>query len=531
MRIKARWNEKKAIPNYLVHCICTSIFMALICLKGLGTSPWMDEAMLFSNYPLNHLFESLSPLSRYDQAATPLYSTLYGWTAPYRTEIIKAVHFISIFCLSIILLGWRERSNKAILVAAITLPTLPEALRYMQEMKHYGLEAVGSLGLLSWFLNKSNDSRFTIRDAGFLLLMMLLGFPTLPIAGITLISYAALRINKRSRFSPGELLWVFATSASMVVYYILIKRLTVFQFSNYPSPYLYTGFADSAKAFINASMSLMPSGRIGTAVAGVAFITLIIDSRRNRRSLRLCLIISVILIAFTVLAGVNLYPAKYDRHVFWASSLAWIVLYEACMRQLRPRQTDGHAEINLSLVNKIVAIAMTAVMGFFAISSAMNIRKFATAEPFNDTFKAITYVREKPNLVVGLYGGAQSVTDFYSKQYQDLSSRRYFGRMRSESTQALPKNPLSLDSLKVDVSRPGAYARFWQRNAYRNGALEEILNMAPKDEKFLLLSYYAGAFERDNLSVVAKANCEIEDQKDFGTAHVYTMTCKNNSGQ
>ncbi len=114
--------------------------------------------MLLSNYPLSNPRLAFEPLPLYDQAATPLYSLLLGWTALLDSTLTRATRFFVIFSSAIVIPNWNNRSPQSLLIAAATVTAPSQPMIYMIEMKNYGLESVGTLATASWFIHKKVNS-------------------------------------------------------------------------------------------------------------------------------------------------------------------------------------------------------------------------------------------------------------------------------------------------------------------------------------------------------------------------------------
>lgn len=533
----ARLRKRISPVLYLAACAIASIFTVFACIRALGRAPWIDEVMLFDNYPLSNIVAGFRPLQLYDQTATPLYSLLYGWTASLPVEVIRAIHASTLLFCSIAIIGWKRRSYLAIAASLIAVMAFPSGVHYLYEMKHYGLEAIGALGIFSWYINKDVSAKYGFLDCIFLLLMASLGISTLPVAGMALALYMARRAWASRSIKISEACWASASFSFLIGYYSLIKNIAIFQLNNYPGPYQYSGFASSIKLFIKALVGLLPFGRIGAAGLLALFLYLALE-RGKRQQLANLLVISIsIAVIFAFLAGVDLYPVKYTRHVIWASSLAWLIVYESFMlfserkihsligTPLPATMPELLGQVHSAVDQRIIAIVLTSAYALFIFSSSINVARLALGSPSKDTYQAIAYVRQNPIEEVALFGGAQAVKGFYSKRYSSLASKSFFGEMKSQSVIALPPNSLNLESLEININKPGAYARFWQRNADQDGALSEILSKAPKNKDFLLFSYWSGELSDETRKVIMENKCQINELKEFGRAYVSKILC------
>jgi hypothetical protein len=537
IKIPSRLKRRISLPLYLALCATASIITVFVSFRALGRAPWIDEVMLFDNYPLSTVFASLKPLQLYDQTATPLYSLLYGWTASLPVEVIRAIHASTLLFCSIIAIGWKRRSYLAIAASLMVVIAFPAGVHYMYEMKHYGLEAIGALGIFIWYINKDIMAKFGFLDCIFLLLIASLGISTLPVTGLALTFYLARRAWASRSIRISEACWASAAIAFLIGYYSLIKGIAIFQLNNYPGPYQYSGITSSIKLFVNALVGLMPFGRIGAACLLALFLYIALERGKRQQLVNLLAISTGTVVVFAFLAGVDLYPVKYTRHVIWASSMAWLITYESFMlyseREIHPliktpmpaTIPELYEQVRSAVDQRIITIVSTGAFVLFALSSSINVARLALGSPSKDTYQAMAYVLESPVEEVALYGGAQAVKGFYSKRYPGLTSKNFFGEMKSQSVIALPPNSLELESLEIDIDRPGAYARFWQKNADRDRALMEVLSKAPKNKEFLLFSYWSGQLSDEKKKVFTESKCQMNELKEFGSAYVSKIMC------
>jgi hypothetical protein len=537
-----RWNSRQPIRIYLFLSAIMSLCITLVAARSLNRAPWLDEVMLFSNYPLGSILESLRPLKLYDQAATPIYSILYGWTASLATPTIRGIQFFTLLSTIIVILGWNERSLISLIVAALVATSLPVSLQYLIEMKHYGLEAVGALGIISWIKNSSFQKPLRGRDALFLILFTTLGLSTLPLVAIAMITRMATRVGSKSPITRKEVLPTMILLAALILYYAALKSIAVFQLSNYPIAYSYPGFLNSASIFIKALTDLLP-GPIGIGALLVSFIILLASSRETPEHRRLCGFAIISLIAIALLTAFNLYPAKYPRHVFWASAFIWTLTYEAIISIKEfTNYVGSHKDVSISTANMKIetqggslkplwAVLASLLLVLIGLSSFQNVTSLAFGNTENDTYQAIKHIRMNPDIDIGVYGGAQSVISYYSKQYADLQRRKIFGNMNPNSAIALPKGFIESDYIRVDISRVGAWARFWQKKADKDKALEEVLLKAPPRREFLFFTYWIGSadnkysFSKEQRKLIYQLNCKINEENDFGSAKIYKMIC------
>lgn len=537
IELSAKLKRPLPTPLYLALCAVATAFVVLTSSKALGRAPWIDEAMLFDNYPISGIFASIKPLPLYDQAATPLYSILYGWTAALPIEAIRGIHFATLLFSPIAILSWRSKSGLAVASALLATTAFPASVYYMLELKHYGLEAIGALGIMAWYMNRDLNKKFGLLDFILVSSLSLLGISTLPVAGVALGLFFARKLIATRKIIRSEALWASATLAILIIHYGIIKHITIFQLSNYPGPYEYIGFIDSIQQYAKAVAGLMPSGKIGGIGLAVLFLFLMIEARKNPRIRNLLVISAVTAIGIALLAGINIYPIRSTRHVIWASSACWLILYESCMLLLTQERFTKAKAPKLTIKSDILTsfgstftrffatTAQASTLCLFAFSSFLNISAYANTSPPIDTQLAIEYLRKSPIQDVVLYGGAQAVKGFYSKRYTDLTSKRYYGEMQSESVIALPPDSLKLESLSVSINKPGAYSRFWHRKADRDKVLQEVIESAPKNRDLILLGNSTGTLNDERRKILLDNGCQIKEHNHFGSSYASIVKC------
>jgi hypothetical protein len=167
-----------AIPQSLIdrdrclHSLILSILVAII--VGLALYPmmnrslWVDEAMLFRNYPIENIGAIFSPLRYYDQAATPLYSLFASLIAP--LDISTGRYTSTIFIISSVvwLLIFGRSSPITISIAFLGVFAFFNPLLMYSEFKHYGFEVIGVSISIRWFLFKNNTDKLNAKDLFFL---------------------------------------------------------------------------------------------------------------------------------------------------------------------------------------------------------------------------------------------------------------------------------------------------------------------------------------------------------------------------
>lgn len=516
---------------HLAYSALAAVFITFLSTRALSRAPWIDEVMLYGNYPLRSLFDAIRPLEHYDQAATPLYSLLYGYSAGLETPIVRGIHLATMLFASIWILSRQEKTGKSVIVAAIVVTALPASLSYMSEMKHYGLEAISALGIATWFINREPSKSLTIRDFFWLSIFTLLGLATLPLAGLAILLHLGLRRSRGYKLTGAEISLFILTLILLAGYYMVIKEITIFQMSNYPKAYAYKGPAEGAKMIFRLVRSLLPAERIGYTAILAAFVLMAVDIRKSPTKRQLCIIVAATFAMYSFLATLHLYPAFSTRHIIWFSGFTWVLTYQAACPLI------ASAERRRDITLRPMIIAAAAVILGLSIQSILNILNPPISLTSQDTYHAINYIRSNPSMRIAVYGGAQPVIDYYSKIYKDLKKQVIIGEINIQSADALLTDAKLSPFLNPDTSKPGAWARLWQRESQYNSVLLDTLDQAPRNADFLLFTYWTGwlgqpgaakehELDDEQLSLVRNHGCSIHEHLDYGTADIYRMACR-----
>lgn len=543
-------DRKKTTFSHLIICLFGSLAVVLIGSKALGRAPWIDEMMLYSNYPLESILTALAPLGLYDQAATPAYSILFGWTAGLPTPIIRAFHLLAISFSAIAILSHKEKSIKSVLLASIVITCLWQPLYYMMEAKHYGLEAIGTLGVIAWFTTGKLDERINPASALLLIICTLLGISTLPLSGLITGILLVLLALQGKRLAIRQVLSIIAIALFLALYYTTIKNITVFQLSNYPNAYSSLGFFGNSKRFLSLVGEIVPAGKAGKLAMVGCFSILVVLGRENIPQRRLVIAIIATLLTFTGLSGIGLYPVFSSRHVIWISGLTWMMIYESTMPFISgnsPYKRSSAASLQSSVLSevqiqaivdrRIMQLTATAVVAFLLFQSLSNaIRVYRNVQK-DDAYRAIEYIRNNPNMNIGLFGAGQAIIDYYSKQYKDIRNRVLFGSINTNSALALQEHTGKPGMIQIDRNMPGAWAQLWQKNSDYNKVLIQTLKEAPIGKEFILLTYWTGGLghpdifkghglSAEQLSIVSRNNCTILEHIDLNSAEIFKIKCR-----
>lgn len=235
------FNKRLPLAVWISICFLISVLILVLSDSAIQRSIYVDEAMLFSNYPPEAPVGLLRPLELFDQAAPPLYSLLFGETARLRLEVARGVHlFVNIF-LGVLMLSTTGRTGVSCIVAGIVMTMMPIPLYYFSELKHYGLEVSGVFILLNWYFHKDVKSKFGWIDATVLSIGLSTGILTIIITAVVVLLFAVLRMHSGVRWRLVEVMWVLVMTGVILGYYKLVNELSIYQLNNYPRAYGFRG--------------------------------------------------------------------------------------------------------------------------------------------------------------------------------------------------------------------------------------------------------------------------------------------------
>jgi hypothetical protein len=380
----------------------------------------------------------------------------------------------------------------------------------LSEMKHYGLEILACLCIVTWVVRKDPNKLLNRLDLLVLLASLLLGISTLPLGVIALAIFFAHRFSEVGGIARIEYVlsavYVMAASA----YYFLVKRIVFFQVSNYPDAYGYEGIMTSVKQYLSALVGLLPGGGIN-AVMLFVFIPLFVVSLRslaNDSSRRLLLFAVLTFLVYLGLSALGVYPAKYPRHVIWFSAVLWVAFATAlsfvmdCVRQCYRRSLLAYIPLIAVVVVSFAPIVRLASIASSDISFAHN-------------NEAISQLKQMPALRLRFWIGGDSVFHYYLRHDPGLS--KFFVRDWKPSPSTLVEhiNPDAHDRTKTDMLPP---------------ARDAFSDIQP-NERFLI---FASDFDRQGgwapnrakglHDALAERICKFAT-KDFKNVSIYDVTC------
>jgi hypothetical protein len=432
----------------------------------LSRSPWVDEIMLFLNYPTGILRAFTQPLEWYHQAATPLYSATIGQLGEQRPELVR---FVSAFVISfgcLLLLCWHSKSLAMVGCALMALLIFPQPLQMLSEMKHYGFEILGSLLALRWFLDKPWNETIVWRDVLVLALSAMLGISTIPVAGIVLGTHVLWRTLIQRQVHWAEAVPIVVFLAFLLGYYALIKHLMEFLVHNFANTYGEKSVTENLRTLAGSFLTVGGGPSKVLAFAVMPYLVVAYLGRTNPEARRLTVITSVMGLAFVGLTVLEIYPARRARFLTWTVSFIWV--YVLAMVAWLPDK----GRLTFATKAKYAFVGMLAMGGFLHLSSLW----LRLGQDFSSTAnnRAVKQLRALPPSKVGFWAGGEPVVEYYRRFYPDLDKHDYFGRSDWRSR----------------------YSKWDPLNTDYQGLAGEMLEEAPEDSEFYIFaSHYdiAGA--------------------------------------
>jgi hypothetical protein len=407
-------------------------------------------------------------------------------------------------------------------LAFLSILAFLNPLLMYSEFKHYGLEAVGLLIAVVWFMDKDPGERLGPRDIGVLTVGMLLGISTLITSTVALVVFVCCRYLYAKELGRKEMIAIMVFLVLAIAYYLLVKRVTEFQVETYSDSYGSQGAIGNARRLLRAGSDMV--GRHGMVAVAPAMALLLL-AIRDRRAQRLLLIATAIVGAFIVAAIPTLYPAGQPRHVTWSggllSALAFFGVYLAIVK-------GGYLRVAACLV----CLGLLFVVGRNAFRLAH--------EDFEHTANndAIQFIRQLPPSAIGFWSG-QGVIHYYQRLYPDLAKHSYFGGVNpsSSSIELARKLPVDSDERFAQTrNEPGAVGRmvsFRMARDYRMPARVLIAD-APRGRDFYVFAthYQIAAQEGypkarvDALhAALSGAGCRYEVVEQLNRVSIYKANC------
>lgn len=446
---------------------------------------WIDEAMLAVNFPLSGPAAYLVPLPLYEQAVPPLYALLRSLVAPLGYGAERAVFFalIVLGCLSAAgfwrLRGWR------VLVLGLGCAALWWLVYMASELKHYGLEMLGSAIIAGWAARRAPDRPAGAGDAALLAGAMLCGISTLVIAVVAAGLFLFWRLLETRRLDPRDLGFGVAMLAAAGLYYLWIRRLTEIQVASYGDVYA-RGGAGIARDYLMTLLRV--PGAAALPALGLTALWLLWRIRQPAVA-RFVLFALAVVAAFGLLAMLGLYPATMRRYLTWSMGLWLVALGLALALSAAPG------------VSRRLGAALALVLGLALLpplaGSLRDLADPARPHVFTENDRALDWLAGHAPAPVILWAGSQPVIDAYLAARPDLGRHDYLGRMNPVSAipswdDSRPEAEIAADILSRRQD-PGAWARlayFRAREDY-TALADTLIAEAPRGTPFVIFASHA----------------------------------------
>lgn len=472
-----------SLARYLLCSAAPAVMIFIICMPLLNRSAWIDEAMLYSNYPIAGFGDLFKPLTYYDQAAPPAYSLFASLVANMNTPAVRSISLIAILYSMSLALLFRKTSLATLFLAFFSIAVFTRPLVMYSEMKHYGLEAVGVIISLTWLVHKDAKEHLDWKDVFILSMGMFLGISTLitsVIAGTVYFMHRCFLYQTRRR----EILYPLLFLSLCLSYYLLTKNLTSIQLWNYPSSYEDKGVLSNAKSLASAISQLL--GKMGLLALVVA-LAVLISNTRNEISRKVVMFAAATAMVFFLLSAAGLYPATHDRHVTWVAGLTTAIVFYGLYICI-----DGSAT-----QRRFVKIS---VFGLALISANNAIAIWRDNFEIAENRQAILALSQLPKEKIGLWIGAQPILQYYKRIYPGINNHEYFGEINPHSAKVeLPRDLAGVDFETFDANRdtPGAWAlKHLNVKAFELDA-RSLISQAPRGQNFYIFA----------------ANCDLHDER------------------
>jgi len=510
-----------------LHSLILSILVAII--VGLALYPmmnrslWVDEAMLFRNYPIENIGAIFSPLRYYDQAATPLYSLFASLIAP--LDISTGRYTSTIFIISSVvwLLIFGRSSPITISIAFLGVFAFFNPLLMYSEFKHYGFEVIGVSISIRWFLFKNNTDKLNAKDLFFLTSSLIFGISTLITSAVAICVFLLTRYFNERKLNRNDYIYFFCFLCVAIAYYLLIKRVTVFQIENYVDAYNNKGIFGNLKALLGAGLGVVGKG--GLAVLFIATV-LLLTAPKDVQIQRLLLLSVATALAFMAASALGLYPATNARHMNWSAGFYVAFVFYGLK-----------GNINYKGFSKPLTIFLITLLFVAAALNIFKIYRNGTENTENNL--AISFIRSLPPSNVGLWIGGQPVIEYYKKIYPDLSKHSYFGLVNVESEKIDTKNQIpqfndyAFSEMKNNKGAWGKMVIFRIMNDFSIPARSLLKELSQSKDFYILASHYDIQAENgySKMRVIAlheemkKENCSFIVVKQLINVSIYRVTC------
>jgi hypothetical protein len=417
--------NRNQTARYLPQLVAIAVFglILLIVFPLTQRSLWVDETMLLVNFPLTW-GSLLKPLPEYGQAGSLLHNLLLSIFGNLDVEVLRLGSFLLVAGGCLLAWGFFRKPPVESVIGGLAVLGLFTLLFYATEIKHYGFEILGAALAITWYINKDRQKALAFPDLLILLASLLLGISTIVITVIALSLYLIEYFWKERRLPLPTLAYSAGFFLASLGYFLLIKSTTRLQLQTYAQIY----DIDGPKALMHfvlaipMQLSLIPA----TAFTGA----LLLVYRRRPEVARFLLLSGLVFSTFLALSFVGEYPVRWSRHLAWTAAFlgtAFFLVIEAASQSGSWRK---YVLAFLSLLFLIPAWTTVTVLTDKSASLA-----------YTDNSKAIEWLCGQPPSNVGLWYGAESAIQYYSRHQRCLGRHDYFGKIHVDPEAIRERSP------------------------------------------------------------------------------------------
>lgn len=473
---------------YLPQLVAIAVFgvILLLVFPLARRSLWVDETMLLVNFPLEAWSSLLKPLPEYGQAGSLLHNLLLSIFANLDVEVLRYGSFLLVAGGCLLALGFFRKPPLESVIGGLAVLGLFTLLFYATEIKYYGFEILGAALAITWYINKDRRKALASSDLLILLASLLLGISTIVITVIALSLYLIEYFWKERCLPFPTLAYSAGLFLASIGYFLLIKSTTSLQLQNYPQIYGIDG-SKALMQFVQAipmQLSLMPAAVFSGA--------LLLISCRRQEVARFLILSVLVFSTFLALSFVGQYPVRWSRHLAWTAAFLAVAFFLVIEAASQSGSWRRHVLAVLSLLFLIPSwTTITALRG--------------TSLSYTENSKAIEWLCGQSPSKVGLWYGAESAIEYYSRHQRCLRQHTYFGKIHADPEAIRARSP------------PEALA-------------SDLLTNAPRSQSFLIFASHMNLDEEHGYwraleSELVKQSCEYTRALEVKNAFLLSANC------